>query len=340
MRWRQFCAELLAACDDLGGELVVTLGRPARRHPAHPADPGDRHGDRARPRRPAQARAVDVRGPDRHRRRVPGRLRAARRPRRVLLGGGAPLRRPAAVPEGDAGAARPDRGAARGAASRSATCPEDARAWERGVDELAEEDEDVADYVRALEETRDTTELPEARGEAIAREFERYLKRRDRGRLRPARREPRRGRSASVERTAPQSSRPSAASRPSERMDRAGLRVAGVGQSVRCRASPSTQASTAATARRGVEVVGQGGRGRRRPPARPAAPAPSASARRHAVEPCRPTSQSSASVHSQSAAVVVAQQGQPDRHRVDLAVAQRPRRRPGCPCDFDIFSPS
>ena len=56
--------------------------------------------------------------------------------------------------------------------------PEDARAWERGVDELAEEDEDVRDYVRALEETRDTTELPEASGEAIAREFERYLKRR------------------------------------------------------------------------------------------------------------------------------------------------------------------
>ena len=56
--------------------------------------------------------------------------------------------------------------------------PEDARAWERGVDELAEEDEDVADYVRSLEETRDTTDLPEASGEAIAREFERYLKRR------------------------------------------------------------------------------------------------------------------------------------------------------------------
>ncbi len=56
--------------------------------------------------------------------------------------------------------------------------PEDARAWERGVNELAEEDEDVAEYVRALEETRDTTELPEASGDAIAREFERYLKRR------------------------------------------------------------------------------------------------------------------------------------------------------------------
>ena len=56
---------------------------------------------------------------------------------------------------------------------------DDAKAWERGVDELAAEDEDVADYVRALEETRDTAELPEASGEAIAREFERYLKRRE-----------------------------------------------------------------------------------------------------------------------------------------------------------------
>jgi hypothetical protein len=46
------------------------------------------------------------------------------------------------------------------------------------VDELAEEDEDVADYVRSLEETRDTADLPEASGEAIAREFERFLKRR------------------------------------------------------------------------------------------------------------------------------------------------------------------
>ncbi len=59
--------------------------------------------------------------------------------------------------------------------------PEDARAWERGVDELAEEDEEIGDYVRALEESRDTAELPEASGEAIAREFERYLRRRHRG---------------------------------------------------------------------------------------------------------------------------------------------------------------
>jgi proteasome assembly chaperone (PAC2) family protein len=57
--------------------------------------------------------------------------------------------------------------------------PEDARAGERGVDELASEDGDVADYVRSLEEEQDTVDLPEATGDAIAREFERYLKRRN-----------------------------------------------------------------------------------------------------------------------------------------------------------------
>jgi proteasome assembly chaperone (PAC2) family protein len=56
--------------------------------------------------------------------------------------------------------------------------PEDARAWERGVDELAAEDEEIAEYVRTLEQARDTADLPEASGEAIAQEFERYLRRR------------------------------------------------------------------------------------------------------------------------------------------------------------------
>jgi PAC2 family protein len=56
--------------------------------------------------------------------------------------------------------------------------PEEARAWERGVDELAQQDSDVADYVRTLEEAKDATDLPEASGDAIAREFERYLRRR------------------------------------------------------------------------------------------------------------------------------------------------------------------
>ena len=56
--------------------------------------------------------------------------------------------------------------------------PEEARAWETGVDELSAEDPEVADYVRSLEEAKDTAELPEASGEAIAKEFEKYLRRR------------------------------------------------------------------------------------------------------------------------------------------------------------------
>ena len=59
--------------------------------------------------------------------------------------------------------------------------PEDARAWQVGVDQLAAEDTEVAEYVQSLEEARDTAELPEASGEAIAREFERYLRRREPG---------------------------------------------------------------------------------------------------------------------------------------------------------------
>ncbi|WP_225973312.1 PAC2 family protein [Nesterenkonia natronophila] len=55
---------------------------------------------------------------------------------------------------------------------------EDAAAWERGVDDLAEEDAEIADYVKRLEEATDTTNLPEASGDAIAEEFERYLRRR------------------------------------------------------------------------------------------------------------------------------------------------------------------
>jgi len=62
---------------------------------------------------------------------------------------------------------------------------EEAQAWEAGVDELAEGDAEVGEYVRTLEEQRDNedaADLPEASGEAIAREFERYLRRQERRR--------------------------------------------------------------------------------------------------------------------------------------------------------------
>ena len=55
---------------------------------------------------------------------------------------------------------------------------EESRAWQLGVDELTTEDDEIADYVRSLEQVVDTAELPEASGDAIAREFERYLRRR------------------------------------------------------------------------------------------------------------------------------------------------------------------
>jgi proteasome assembly chaperone (PAC2) family protein len=59
--------------------------------------------------------------------------------------------------------------------------PSQAEEWERTVSEMADEDEDVRNYVRALEERGDEISLTETSGDAIAAEFERYLKRRGRG---------------------------------------------------------------------------------------------------------------------------------------------------------------
>jgi predicted ATP-grasp superfamily ATP-dependent carboligase len=56
---------------------------------------------------------------------------------------------------------------------------EQSRMWEIGIDEMAQEDSELGEYVRQLEASKDETELPEATGEAIAREFERYLRRRN-----------------------------------------------------------------------------------------------------------------------------------------------------------------
>lgn len=57
----------------------------------------------------------------------------------------------------------------------------EAKAWEAGVDALAADDEDMAGYIAQLEQARDAVDAPEASGEAIAREFERYLRRRGDG---------------------------------------------------------------------------------------------------------------------------------------------------------------
>ncbi len=53
----------------------------------------------------------------------------------------------------------------------------EAQAWESGIDALAGDDDDMASYIEQLEQARDTVDSPEASGEAIAQEFERYLRR-------------------------------------------------------------------------------------------------------------------------------------------------------------------
>jgi proteasome assembly chaperone (PAC2) family protein len=49
--------------------------------------------------------------------------------------------------------------------------------WEKEVNDLASEDSDVAEYVKALEDSKDAAELPDVSGDTIAKEFERYLRR-------------------------------------------------------------------------------------------------------------------------------------------------------------------
>lgn len=50
-----------------------------------------------------------------------------------------------------------------------------ANEWEANIDRIASADEDMARYIRALEDARDATSAPEATGDAIAYEFEKFL---------------------------------------------------------------------------------------------------------------------------------------------------------------------
>lgn len=68
--------------------------------------------------------------------------------------------------------------------------PEQAEEWQRTVTEMAEEDEEITEYVRGLEERGDAeTEfsLDDVSGDKIAAEFERYLRRRRPGQDGPGR---------------------------------------------------------------------------------------------------------------------------------------------------------
>jgi predicted ATP-grasp superfamily ATP-dependent carboligase len=177
MRWRGFCSELVASFTTLGAELVLLLGALLADSPhtrpvpvtAAASDPALAADLRAEP--------VDYKGPTG----IVGVLQHA------CADAGIPaVSLWASVPHY---VAQPPCPKATLALIRSvedvldvslplADLPAEARAWERGVDELAEQDTEVAEYVRTLEEAKDATDLPEASGDAIAREFERYLRRR------------------------------------------------------------------------------------------------------------------------------------------------------------------
>jgi hypothetical protein len=53
---------------------------------------------------------------------------------------------------------------------------EEAFAWERGIDEIAEGDDEMSNYISQLEKTRDEVESPAATGESLAKEFEKFLR--------------------------------------------------------------------------------------------------------------------------------------------------------------------
>ncbi len=55
------------------------------------------------------------------------------------------------------------------------TLATDAFAWERGIDEIAEGDEEMTGYIQQLEKTRDELQQTEGSGDLLASEFEKFL---------------------------------------------------------------------------------------------------------------------------------------------------------------------
>ena len=177
VRWRAFCTELLDFCQDQGATLLITLGGLLADVPYTRPIPvtvtsedrdllDQRIAERSTYEGPTGI--VGVLGDMAHRRDLPT------------------LSAWAAVPHYAGGPPSPKASLALLAALEDllscviddSEMVEASRAWERGVDELAASDEEVAEYVASLEDAQDTAELPEASGDAIAREFERYLRKR------------------------------------------------------------------------------------------------------------------------------------------------------------------
>jgi proteasome assembly chaperone (PAC2) family protein len=183
MRWRAFCAELLAVINALDVQVVVTLGALLSDTPhsratqvtgtAYDADSAKRYGlERSRYEGPSG---------------IVGVLQDA-----CVANGIPAISFWAGVPHYVSQPPNPKATLAllRGVeevidlAIPLAELPQQADEWQKLVDEMAAEDEEVTEYIRNLEERDDEidrTEMSDVSGDAIAREFERYLRRRDRG---------------------------------------------------------------------------------------------------------------------------------------------------------------
>ena len=184
MRWREFCAELLAVLNELGVQHVVTLGALLSDTPhtratqvsgtAYDAESAARYGlENSRYEGPTG---------------IVGVLQDA------CVGIGIPaISFWAGVPHY---VSQPPNPKATLALLHSveevldvpvplAEMPQQADEWQKLVDEMAAEDDEVSEYIRNLEERDDeieTSQLKATSGDVLAREFERYLRRHDRGR--------------------------------------------------------------------------------------------------------------------------------------------------------------
>lgn len=176
MRWRGFASQLLDLADDLEVELVITLGSmladtphtraiPVSGTGAHP-DIAARLGvEVSRYEGPTGILAVIQDGCVRRGidavalwAAVPHYANASPSPKATLaLVNGLEDFLEINLPQGD--------------------LHEEAREWEKSINEMVKEDSDIEEYIKTLEESKDATEISEESGEELAREVERFLRR-------------------------------------------------------------------------------------------------------------------------------------------------------------------
>lgn len=180
MRWRSFCAELLDAAEDLGVTTLITCGALLLDVPHTRPLPTFATSEDAQTRESLDLERSDYEGPTG----IVGVLGHEAELRGITV-----LSVWVGVPHYIAHPPSPKATATLlgslerllGVPIDLGELPDEVDAWQRGADELTEEDEEIAAHVEQLESVMDETSLPEASGDAIAAEFEQFLRRRDTG---------------------------------------------------------------------------------------------------------------------------------------------------------------